>query len=236
MSELIRGEDVVLAEYNAEVDAYVVWGCARTCSLNVDTQFIETTVTGHGAFAEFLPTKHSFSGQLQGLIKLNTTNLISLPTIRESQLAKTKLLMRFIRTGTGGANQYTTEGYFYIKNTSDEGTIDGMASFTVDIQGTGELTETFEPTEILGNMHRYEYTGTGGETGFTAASLIGKTILAVHKDGLGNSKMIVTGSPVDKQVRLTGSFVTDKEVLITTGVFTFAVPFEAGEEAYVLYR
>ena len=68
------------------------------------------------------------------------------------------------------------------------------------------------------------------------ASLIGKTILAVNKYGIGNSKMIVSCTPTDKQVRLTGSYVSDKEVLITTGVFTFAVPFYAGEEAYVLYR
>ena len=152
------------------------------------------------------------------------------------QINKEKHLIQFIRTGTGGVNNYTSEGYFFIKNTSDEGTIDGMASFTVDLQGSGELTETFEPTEILGNMHRYEYTGVGGETSFTAASLIGKTILAVNKDGMGNSKMIVSGTPTDKQVRLTGSYVSDKEVLITTGVFTFAVPFYPGEEAYVLYR
>jgi predicted secreted protein len=239
MSELIRGEDVVIAEYNAEIDSWVIWGCARTCSLNLDTQFIETTVTGSGSYAEFLPTKHSFSGQLQGLIKLNVTDLVSLPTIRDYQINKVKLLLRFIRTGTGGTENYTSEGYFYIKNTSDEGTIDGMASFTVDLQGTGALTESFDPTDfssIVSVVKRYEYTGTGGESSFTAATLIGKTILAVHKDGIGSSKMIVTGSPADKQVRLTGAYVSDKEVLLSGGDFAFAVPFEVGEEAYVLYR
>ena len=48
--------------------------------------------------------------------------------------------------------------------------------------------------------------------------------------------MIVSGTPIDKQVRLTGSYASDKEVLITTGVFEFAVPYYAGEETYVLYR
>jgi len=232
---LVRGENVIVAEYNSIIDGWVLYGCARTCSLNVTTDFVETSVSGTGKFATFKPSKISVSGSLEGLVNIGATNLLSLSDLRKKQLDGTPILLRFQRIAIDGVNNYVDEFTCYISASEDNGAVDGMNSFTVEFKGTGQLTQLFTATPLVpvtpgtpiySNLQRIEYTGTGGETVVTLAGLIGKTVLAVHKDGIGNSKLITSGTPSDKQVKFTTA----------TGVLQFAIPFEPGEESYILFR
>lgn len=79
---------------------------------------------------------------------------------------------------------------------------------------------------VPGAVFRIEYTGTGGEVGFVDADLQNKNLFEAVKDGVGSSKIITSGSPVDKQVLFN----------TLTGSVTWAIPFEPGEESYVLYQ
>ena len=76
------------------------------------------------------------------------------------------------------------------------------------------------------SMKKYEYIATGGETSITTDLLIGKTILSVEKDGVGYTKIIITGTPTDKHVLYTNS----------TGTISFASELTAGEYILVLYE
>jgi len=71
---LVRGEDVLLSvlQNNGSEDIHVPFGCARSVTFDVSTDFIETSVTGTGAFKTFLPTGKQFSGNIEGLVFLNT--------------------------------------------------------------------------------------------------------------------------------------------------------------------
>ena len=72
-----------------------------------------------------------------------------------------------------------------------------------------------------------DYSPVQDATSFAVASLIGKDILEVVKDGIGFCKIITSGTPVSKEVKYTSS----------TGTFEFAIPFDSGEESpYVLYQ
>ena len=70
----------------------------------------------------------------------------------------------------------------------------------------------------------YNFTASGGETGFTNPSLIGKTLLGVFKDGIAY-KVIYTGTPQPKEVKYTS----------TTGNFEFGDPFFDDEVSIVQY-
>lgn len=231
---LIRGENVIVAEYIALVDAFVLYGCARTCDLVLDTEFLETSVTGSGKFASFLPAKMSFVGNISGLVSLNESNLLSLPDLRAKQLAQEKLIIRYARTALDGSI-YNEQGSFYIKSSTDEGPHDGINTFGIVLQGTGALVQDFTPTEILANVKRFEYTGTGGEVVFTnvkdvatgnTITLAGKTVLGFEKDGVGYSKMVTAGTPAGKEFKFNS----------VTGQITIAIPFEPDEEAFGYYR
>jgi hypothetical protein len=221
---IVKGDNCIVLIYNSGMWKNYV--CARDCSLDTQTDMIETSVSGAGKYATFEPTKNSFSGTMGGLISLNVANALTLPELRALQLSHTKLLMRFTRTDDN-ANVYTDECYFYITGVQDSGPFGDLASFSVSLRGTGGITQIFVPTpQTQGIVNRYEYTGTGMEYGFTEPLLIGKNVIEANKDGIGNSKLILSGTPVNKECLFDS----------TTGAVTWAIPFEAGEEAYLLYQ
>lgn len=220
----VLGNDVIVYFYIDGV--WTLYACSRTITLNVVTEFIETTIVGDGAFSNFLPTKHSFTGTLEGLVDLDYSGRLTLADLRSKQLTKEKLLLRFQRTDIDG-QVYTDEAYFYISETSDTSNFADVATFNVSLKGVGRITPIFTPTTIGGNkVTRLEYTATGGEMGFTDASMIGKEAIEINRDGLGNSKIILSGTPINKEALFDA----------TTGSIEWASPLAVGEETYVLYQ
>lgn len=70
---LVRGEDVILStlQYNGTTNVPVIFGCARSVTFDISTDFIETSVTESGAFKTFLPSGKQYSGNLEGLVFIN---------------------------------------------------------------------------------------------------------------------------------------------------------------------
>lgn len=220
---VILGINVVLRIYDN--GGWRMYACARSLTLNVQTDFIDTSVVGAGKFKSILPTINSFTGTADGVVNLNSDSMLTLPDLRQKQLSHTKILVNFERTDILG-NVYTDQAYFYISNSTDTGSFDGIATFSIELQGTGALSQLFTPTTLpLSAVRRKEITSTGGAT-FGDASLIGKDILEVDVDGFGYSEILSSGSPVDKQV------VYD----ITTGYFIIPTILDAGTKVYILYQ
>ena len=230
---LVTGKNVIIAEFNSVLNAYVVYGCAKSCSLNLGTEFIETTVKGTGRFKTFVPAGLSFTGTLEGLTSLGNTNLLSLADLRQRQIAGTALQIRIARTSESGSI-YNDEGTFFIESTEDSSSFDSVSSFTVSIKGTGILTQNYTPTEILANVRRFEYTGINGETNIVnvidkatggTITLAGKTLLGFYVDGIGYSKM-VGASPVNKEFAFNS----------LNGQIQIAIPIEPATEIFGYYR
>lgn len=233
---LVLGQNVVIAEYVEILDAWVLYGCARSISLTLETAMIDTSVAGSQGWTTLRPAQHSFTGTLDGLVNLEEVNLISLADLRAKQIDRTKLRLMIQRTAVDGVTVYTEEADFYITNSSDESALNQMNTFNVQFRGTGELIQNFTPAEILANVKRIEYTAVGGEDEILLPITIGKRILAVHKDGIGAAEFIIMGTPVDKQVFINSVGIVDGQPLNIDGKYKFAVPFEPGEIAYILYR
>ena len=227
MSQIVLGNDVEI--YIFDSGLWKPYACARSATLNVITEFIETSAPGNGKFASYIPTKNSFTGSLDGVTSINIIGQLSLADMRQKQLAQTSFLMRFQRTSQAG-DVYTDEATFFITNSTDSGSYDGVATFSLSLQGTGDITQVFTPiipVPIGGLLvNRYERTATGGESGFTDSYLINKVILEVNVDGISDGKIIISGTPLGTEVLYDS----------TTGTFTWGIPFEAGEEIYILYQ
>lgn len=223
---LVNGKDVNFFVYDAGV--WKLCACVRSISLNVASEVVETSVAGAGQFATFLPSKITITGTVDGVVALNETGMLGLPDLRQRQIAGTQILCRFNRVDMTG-NIYTDEVYFYITNTSDVNSFDNVSTFNMALQGNGGLTQIFTPIVPVPPggplVHRYEWTASAG-TGFTDSVLIGKTILEVNTDGRGDGRIILSGTPVGDEVKYIG----------TTGQFVWGIPFEDGEEVYILYQ
>lgn len=222
---LIKGENVLLEFYDGGV--WKPYACARACTLTVTTELIETTVKGSGKFKYFEPTVNSYTVSFDGVCSLADPNSLNIYDLRQYQLGHVLMQARFTRTAEDGVSVYVSTVNFFITSSQDVSSFDNIATFSIEGQGTGTAGQSLiNPTPIVTKVKRLEYTGTGGEFSFTNTALINKDVLAVHKDGIGNSKVINTGTPASKEALFDD----------TTGTVTWAIPFETGEESYVLYQ
>lgn len=227
---LVRGENVLLEFYHD--GDWEPYACARSCTLVTTTELIEVSVQGSGKFKHFTPTVNSYTGNIDGITALNKPGFLTLYQLRQFQLGHVKQRCRYTRTADDGVSVYIDIVDFFITNITDTSSFDNISTFTVELQGSGVLGQTIiEPDPIITAVKRFEYTAVGGEFGFDEALLYQKDILAVHKDGLGNSKIVTSGSPASKEVKYTSETVPSN-----VGRFLWAVAFEPGEEAYVLYQ
>jgi hypothetical protein len=231
---IVKGEDVLVLEYVDALSEWVLYGCARTCSLNFKTSMIETSVTGAQGWYTGVAGQHSFTGTLDGLVNLEEENLISLADLRKKQIDRNKLRLRFQRTAIDGLTVYTEEADFYITSSNDEGTINNFNTFNIELQGTGSLSQVFTPSTILTNVKRFQYTANGGEVQIetvkniagVTVSLIGKTVIGFWRKGEGLSKQLVTGTPIAAE------FKHDS----VTGYLHIATAASADEEFFGFYQ
>lgn len=80
---------------------------------------------------------------------------------------------------------------------------------------------------LVATISNYSYTATGSEGDtVTIASLSGKKILMVSKDGITQAGIITTGTPTGKQVLYNSG----------TGSFTFTTSFEPNENLFIVYQ
>lgn len=140
MNSPVFGDEVIIWIYDG---TWKLYACATSASLNVTTEVIETSVSGNGLWASFAPTKHTFTGTIEGLVSLNNSGVLGLPELRAAQFAQTIFLMQIQRTDKLG-NVYTEDGYFFITNSSDTGRFDGVDTFSISLQGTGVLTQAYD--------------------------------------------------------------------------------------------
>ena len=224
---MTKGENVILYIYDGGV--WKGYACARNITFSATTELIETSSSGTGKYATFLPTKNSFSATIDGIVSFLVEDHLTYPDLVQRQLSHTLLLLRFQHTDDSG-EVYTAECSMYITNSSDTAGYADMNFFTIELRGTGVITQIFTaqpPVPVDGVVvQRYEYTGVGGETGFTDAALIGKEILEAVKDGVGSSAIILSGTPINKEVKYVSA----------TGEFIWGIAWEAGEPGYILYQ
>jgi predicted secreted protein len=132
----VRGKNVTVRIYD---DGWKLYACASSCSLDVNTSVIETSVTGSGTWATFIPQKNSWSGSLQGVVNLDSDSSLTLYDLRVKQIALTEFQIQFERIDDDG-NYYLDQGHAIIVNSSDTGSVDDINTFTIGLQGTGALT------------------------------------------------------------------------------------------------
>lgn len=228
---LVKGE-----KYEVEIFDGGVWKrfvCARDANMNIETELIETTVTGSGNFRTYEPSVHSATAGFSGITALNVPGFVTLPELQSWQLAKTKLLFRLTNTSINN-DVYVRQFRAFITNSTDTGGFDGIATFQLSTRVTGTISQIFTPpSPTSGKVYRYPAMGetdppATGSTSWTISGLGGKDILSFVKDGRGQSDIILSGTPVDNQVLY--------ETVGADGVFTSAVPYEDATPPYLLYQ
>ena len=139
---IVNGKNVSLLIHNN--GSYKLYACGTSCAISLSTSTIETSVTGSGNWASFMPQKHSWSGTLDGVINLDAGNYLTLYDLMVLQIAKTLLVVQFQYIAEDG-DELDLNGSCYIINSSSSGEVSNVASFSIEIQGSGALVPVLTP-------------------------------------------------------------------------------------------
>lgn len=142
----VTGENAVLYEYVS--GDWIPYACSRSISIEFTTDMLETSVSGSGAWATFLPTKNSWTASMEGVVYLEESGKLSIADLHTKQFNQTKIQLKFQRTDEGG-NVYSNIGYAYITSSSDTGSFNDMDTFSVSFRGTGDIAQVFDPSVIV---------------------------------------------------------------------------------------
>jgi len=136
----VLGKNVII--YIQDGSVWRLYACATSCSISVSTSTVETSTTGSGAWVTIAAQKHSWIATLEGVVNFDTQAVFNLYDLRLRQIAMTPLLIRYERTDDAG-NNYTDQGTAFIVSSSDTGRMDDVATFSIELQGSGELVPYF---------------------------------------------------------------------------------------------
>jgi hypothetical protein len=146
--------------------------------------------------------------------------------ITDEQVRKNGQDLYLVFTNVNG-NTESFQGHGNPASTTIGGTAGQLSKFSISYQGTGGFSRnTTIPTSNATDVKRYEYTASGGETSFTYADLINRTILEVQREATPTLALIYAGTPTDKQAKIT----------LATGKVEFSNALGIGEIVVVLYR
>jgi hypothetical protein len=225
MAYAVQGRNVILRALKS--GDYRVFACAQSVKLTVTTDLLETSTLTTGPFKTYSPLglsdwKISLSGVLY-LRDLSDTKNFALETITE-QVRNSGYDITLTFTDEGGyVNVFS--GFVYIPLTEIFKETGSLAKYNVDFQGSGAFEiDVTPPSPVTPVRMRYVYTASGGETFFSDATLISRTIEWVDKTDQALD-IVTTGSPTIRQTKYTNS----------SGRFDFYEALTAGEIIIILY-
>ena len=112
--------------------------CSKSCSLNVETEFLETCSPTSGTWREYLPTIKSWGASVDTLVAKMSDH----KRLLQLQDSNTLLACCFYDSDL----QEFYRGNCYIKNLQLKASVGGLATMSVTIQPTGKLTWAEEMT------------------------------------------------------------------------------------------
>lgn len=133
-------------EFQAFINDSGTWKpyiCATSISVSATTESIETSVSGNGLWASFLPTKNSWTATASGNVSLNDPPNLTLGDLQAKQFDQVIFQIQFQASDTDG-NIYTMYGNCFITGSSASGSYNGIATFDITLQGTGPLSQSYD--------------------------------------------------------------------------------------------
>lgn len=135
----VRGEDVILSIYDAGLDEYVTFACARGITFDISREMIETTISGSGVFKTFIPGPGECSGTIDGLvfIQKDLSATYDLGRMYDIIINGTYIQLKYYETDI--ENLYFLEKilYCYIESINETSSFDNISTFSATFKGVG---------------------------------------------------------------------------------------------------
>ena len=128
--------------YDSGTSEYIIYICSRADVIDSTTNFIETSITGNGAWATYVPAGMGWTARIDGLVSLSKTdNPITIGQLLEFRDNRTRLQVQFELHDDDGNFLYQS-GYAYIETCNVTRSFDNVPTFSITLKGDGALVTT----------------------------------------------------------------------------------------------
>jgi len=139
---LVLGKDVILYVRVNDTGDFKPIGCARSVTIDVQYEFIETSGPVTGNSRTFIPSASTSSGTMDGLVLLGGTDSPDIHNLGNvyQNLLNQKLNMRFYMEDETHDYYFEKSLDVYIESISETTSFDNVTTFSINFKGTGPIT------------------------------------------------------------------------------------------------
>jgi predicted secreted protein len=234
MADKVQGNNIMLYYHEPASETYpdgrdIPFSCSTNCTFSVNVDQKEVTSQTSAWYREYKNDIATWSVTCDGLITLDGYGYLFL---LQQQQDRTTILVKFV-IDNGVDGLVVISGNCNLTSLQINAPYKDIATYSVSLQGTGAYGTTgttINPSGTVivagGAVYTKGTIAAGGETTITYVDMIGKTCLYVSRGGIDVQEILVTGTPVDEQVKWNS----------TTGVLTFGRVLESGEFIRALFQ
>lgn len=234
MADNVQGNNIILYYHEPASETYpegrdIPFSCSTNCTFSVSVDQKEVTSQTSAWYREYKNDIATWSVTCDGLITLDGYGYLFL---LQQQQDRTTILVKFV-IDNGVDGLVVISGNCNLSSLQMNAPYKDIATYSVSLQGTGAYGTTgttINPSGTVivagGAIYSKGYTAAGGESTITWTDMIGKSCLYVSRGGVDVQDILVTGTPIDEQVKWTSS----------TGILTFSRVLGSGEYVRALFQ
>ena len=234
MAAKVQGNNIMLYYFEPPSGAYpsgrdIPFSCSTNCTFSVNVDQKEVTSQTSAWYREYKNDTATWSVTCDGLITLDGYGYLFL---LQQQQDRTTILVKFV-IDNGIDGLVVISGNCNLTSLQINAPYKDIATYSVSLQGTGAYGTTgttINPSGTIivagGAVYTKGFVAAGGESTKVWADMIGKSCLYVSRGGIDVQDILITGTPVDEQVKWTSS----------TGTLTFGRVLESGEYIRALFQ
>ena len=228
MADKVIGKNIMLYKYDAETETDIPFACSTNATFTVNVDQKEVTSQSSAWYREYRNDIANWQVNCDGLVTLDGYGYLFLLA---QQQARETILVKFV-IDNGDDGLVIISGNCNLTSLTINAPYKDIATYSVTLQGSGAYGTSgtsISPSGVViigGSVYSKGYTATGGETTITWTDLIGKTCLYVSRGGIDVQNIIVSGTPIDEEVKWNS----------TTGVLTFSRALEVDEYVRALFQ
>jgi hypothetical protein len=139
MADVVKAEGLVIA-YTFENNVYPL-ACAKNSSLNISRDFLELAPKTNGLYREFIPARRNFTISGSGLVKMAQAFMQPFEFFEEFFTGSDVKYTAYLDIIDAQNNYRVFEFDCYIQDLTLDSTIGANATYSYNIQGSGNFTE-----------------------------------------------------------------------------------------------
>ena len=234
MADNVQGNNIMLYYHEPASETYpegrdIPFSCSTNCTFSVSVDQKEVTSQTSAWYREYKNDTATWSVTCDGLTTLDGYGYLFL---LQQQQDRTTILVKFV-IDNGVDGLVVISGNCNLTSLQINAPYKDIATYSVALQGTGAYGTTgttINPSGTIivagGAVYTKGFVAAGGETTKVWTDMIGKSCLYVSRGGIDVQDILITGTPVDEQVKWTSS----------TGTLTFGRVLESGEYIRALFQ